>query len=86
MLSLLYVLIIGFAVGALAKFVTPGRETGGFLLTTLLGVIGSVLAHYAGLSMGLYAPESLLGFLASVLGAVVVLAIGKMVTQHRSSV
>ncbi|MGE0154873.1 MAG: GlsB/YeaQ/YmgE family stress response membrane protein [Reyranellaceae bacterium] len=77
----LWVIIIGFIVGLIAKFLTPGRDVGGFILTTLVGIGGSVLASWAGQTMGWYAPGQPAGFIAAVVGAVVLLLILRVIRR-----
>jgi uncharacterized membrane protein YeaQ/YmgE (transglycosylase-associated protein family) len=75
MLHLLWVAIIGVIVGALAKMVMPGKDPGGIWITMLLGIAGSMVATWLGRIMGLYGPDASAGFLMSILGAVLVLAV-----------
>ena len=73
-MGILYALIIGLVVGALAKLVTPGRDPGGILVTSVLGLAGSMLAFFIGQNAGWYGQRGDgPGLIASVLGAVVVL-------------
>lgn len=74
----LMVIIIGFIVGLIAKFLTPGRDPGGFIITILVGVGGSLLATWAGQQFGIYLPGETAGFIASVIGAIVLLLILRM--------
>ena len=69
----LWIILIGFLVGIVAKFLTPGRDVGGFIVTTLVGIGGSLLASWAGQTMGWYAPGQPAGFIAAVVGAIVLL-------------
>lgn len=83
-MELLWVLIVGLVVGALAKLVMPGRDGGGMIVTTLLGVLGSFVAFAIGRVFGLYgAGDASPGILASVIGAVLVLFIYRMVANPR---
>ena len=75
MLHLLWVAIIGLIVGALAKLIMPGKDPGGIFVTMLLGIAGSVLATWIGRLLGLYAPDASAGFIMSIVGAVILLAI-----------
>jgi uncharacterized membrane protein YeaQ/YmgE (transglycosylase-associated protein family) len=68
-------IIIGFIVGFIAKFLTPGREPGGFVITTLIGIGGALLAAWIGRAVGWYAPGQSAGFFASIVGAIILLAI-----------
>jgi uncharacterized membrane protein YeaQ/YmgE (transglycosylase-associated protein family) len=67
--------IAGLIIGAIAKLVMPGRDPGGFLVTMLLGIAGAVLAGWLGRAMGLYGPGEPAGWLMSIVGAVILLAI-----------
>jgi uncharacterized membrane protein YeaQ/YmgE (transglycosylase-associated protein family) len=77
----LWIILIGFVVGLIAKFLTPGRDIGGFIVTTLVGIGGSLLASWAGQTMGWYAPGQPAGFIAAVVGAVVLLLILRMIRR-----
>lgn len=68
-------IVIGFVVGVIAKFLHPGKENMGILLTVLLGVAGALVARFIGQLAGLYGPGDNAGFIASVLGAIVLLVI-----------
>ncbi len=74
-MSIIMAIIIGFIVGLVARFLMPGRDPMGFILTTLLGIVGSLLATFIGQAMGWYAAGQSAGFIGAVLGAIVVLAI-----------
>jgi uncharacterized membrane protein YeaQ/YmgE (transglycosylase-associated protein family) len=71
-------IIIGFIVGVIAKFLMPGRDPGGFIITTLLGIAGAFVAYYIGRGLGWYRPDETAGFLASIVGAIVLLALYRM--------
>jgi uncharacterized membrane protein YeaQ/YmgE (transglycosylase-associated protein family) len=81
MLSLIWTLIIGLVVGAVAKLIMPGKDPGGIFLTMLLGVAGSFVALFIGKAVGHYQNGSAPGFIASVIGAIVILAIYRMVRR-----
>ena len=72
-MGLLWTVIIGFFVGLIARAVMPGRQIMGIILTTLLGIAGSLLAGYAGQLLGYYTLGEPVGFIASVVGAFVIL-------------
>jgi uncharacterized membrane protein YeaQ/YmgE (transglycosylase-associated protein family) len=74
-MSILWTIIIGFVVGVLAKFIHPGKESMGFIMTTLLGVGGSLLATYGGKAVGLYEPGQAAGFIGATVGAIIILVI-----------
>jgi uncharacterized membrane protein YeaQ/YmgE (transglycosylase-associated protein family) len=82
-MSIIWAIIIGFIVGLVAKFLMPGRDPGGFIVTTLLGIVGALVATFLGQAMGLYAAGQSAGFIASVIGAIIVLAIYHMVRGRR---
>lgn len=72
-MSILWAIIVGFLVGVVAKLVTPGRHPRGFILTTVLGILGALLATWLGQAINLYGPGDSAGFIGSVVGAVVIL-------------
>lgn len=80
---MLWALFIGLIVGIVAKFLMPGRDPGGFIITALLGIAGSVVASWLGSAMGLYAQGEPAGFIAAVIGAMILLAIYRMVVGRR---
>ena len=82
-MSILWAIVVGFIVGLIAKALMPGRDPGGFIVTVLLGIIGAVVATFLGQAMGLYAQGQAAGWIASVIGAVIVLAIYRMVIGRR---
>jgi uncharacterized membrane protein YeaQ/YmgE (transglycosylase-associated protein family) len=71
----LWVAIIGLIAGAVAKFIMPGKDPGGIFITMLLGIAGSFIATWIGQAVGWYGPDQGAGFIASVVGAVILLAI-----------
>jgi uncharacterized membrane protein YeaQ/YmgE (transglycosylase-associated protein family) len=74
-MSILGTILIGFIVGLIARAIKPGDDKLGLIMTTLLGIAGSLLARYAGMAMGLYREGEAAGWIASVIGAVVLLVI-----------
>ncbi|GHA17727.1 membrane protein [Devosia pacifica] len=73
-MSILWSIIVGFFAGLIAKWVTPGdNKPSGFILTTVLGVIGAVLATWLGQAVGLYGPNDGAGFIGAIVGAVIIL-------------
>ena len=70
---MLWTLIIGLIVGALAKFIMPGRDPGGIIVTILIGIAGSLIAGFIGRAVGWYQPGQPAGLIASVLGALLLL-------------
>ena len=81
----IYIVVIGFVVGLLARLLKPGRDSMGIIMTTLLGIAGAFLAGYAGQAMGWYSANEPAGWIASVIGAVILLFIVGMVRgrSHR---
>jgi uncharacterized membrane protein YeaQ/YmgE (transglycosylase-associated protein family) len=79
MMSLLWEAIIGLIVGALAKFLTPGKDPGGIWITMALGIAGSIVATYLGQLTGWYRQGQSAGFIMSVVGAIVLLAVYRMI-------
>ncbi len=75
--------IAGLIIGALAKFVMPGRDPGGLLVTIVLGIAGSLVATWLGHRLGWYAAGQKAGWIASVLGAVLILFIYRMFFRER---
>ena len=75
-------IVIGFIVGLLARFLTPGPSNpSGFILTTVLGIIGAVVATYLGQAIHLYEPGENAGFVGAVVGAVIVLLVWRLFTR-----
>ena len=83
MFHLLWVVIIGFIVGVIAKFILPGDNPGGFIATVLIGIAGSFLGTYLGRAIGHYGPDQAAGFLMSLLGALILLAIYHLFTRQK---
>jgi uncharacterized membrane protein YeaQ/YmgE (transglycosylase-associated protein family) len=83
MLDLIWIILIGAVVGALAKFVMPGADPGGFFVTALLGMAGALVATFLGRFIGLYGPGQGAGFLASIVGAILVLVIYRSVKKRQ---
>jgi uncharacterized membrane protein YeaQ/YmgE (transglycosylase-associated protein family) len=75
MLNLLWEALIGLMVGAVAKFVMPGKDPGGIIVTMILGILGAFVATYLGQMVGWYQQGDAAGFIMSVVGAVLLLAI-----------
>jgi uncharacterized membrane protein YeaQ/YmgE (transglycosylase-associated protein family) len=75
MLHIIFIVLIGFVIGLIARWITPDPHIAGFWLTVLVGVVGSVIATYGGQALGLYRIGQPAGFIGSVLGAIVLLAL-----------
>jgi len=83
MMALIGTLLVGLVVGLLARAFKPGRDNLGWIMTALLGVAGSFLATYLGLAMGWYQQGEAAGWIASVIGAMVLLALFSLVKGKR---
>nr|WP_298891625.1 GlsB/YeaQ/YmgE family stress response membrane protein [uncultured Acinetobacter sp.] len=81
MLSLIWAIIVGFIAGLIARALHPGDDKAGFIVTTLLGIGGSLLATYGGRMLGWYSANEAAGFIVSVIGAVIVLVIYNLVRK-----
>lgn len=79
MMALLGTLLVGLVVGLIARALKPGDDDMGWVMTIVLGVVGSFLASYAGQAMGFYPPGSRAGWIASIIGAIVVLFLYNLV-------
>jgi len=84
MFGILGWIIFGLIVGAIAKLLMPGRDPGGFIVTMLLGIVGAVLGGYVGRALGLYGPNDSAGLFMSIIGAVVVLLIYRLLVGRRT--
>jgi uncharacterized membrane protein YeaQ/YmgE (transglycosylase-associated protein family) len=85
-MHILWTLFIGLIVGAVAKLLMPGKDPGGFLITICIGIAGSLIATFLGRALGWYAPGASAGFLASIIGAILLLVIYHAVARRRSTV
>jgi uncharacterized membrane protein YeaQ/YmgE (transglycosylase-associated protein family) len=77
-------IIIGLLAGGVAKLLIPGRDPGGCIVTILLGIAGAVLAGFIGQSIGWYKPGEGAGFLAAIVGAVILLVIYRLIVRRRA--
>src|SRR3954462_14479154 len=85
-MSIIWTIIIGFIAGVIAKFITPGdNEPSGFILTTILGIIGAIVATYLGRAIGWYGPDDGANFIGAIVGAVIILVIWGMIAGRRRS-
>ncbi len=78
MIGILGWLVFGLIVGALAKFVMPGKDPGGIFVTIALGIAGALLAGFIGQALGMYGPGQPAGFIMATIGAILVLALYRM--------
>ena len=85
-MGIIWTIIIGFLAGVIAKFIMPGKnEPSGFIMTTLLGIVGAFLATWLGQALGWYRPGEGAGFIGAIVGAIIVLAIWGMIAGRRST-
>ena len=77
-------IIFGLVVGIVAKFLMPGRDPGGFIVTTLLGIVGALLGGYLGRAIGMYRPGDPVGFIMAVIGAIILLVLYRLIARPRS--
>jgi uncharacterized membrane protein YeaQ/YmgE (transglycosylase-associated protein family) len=82
MMSLISALVIGFIAGLIARAIHPGDDKAGFIVTTALGIVGSLVATYGGQLLGLYPKGASASFIASVVGAIIVLFIYNMIAKR----
>ena len=76
-------ILFGLVVGVIAKLLMPGRDPGGFIVTILLGIAGALIGGFIGRAMGLYQTNESAGWIMSILGAVVLLALYRMMVRRR---
>ena len=85
-MHILWMIIIGFIAGVIAKFITPGdNEPSGFILTTILGIVGAFLATYLGQALGWYRADQSAGLIGAVVGAIIVLVVWGLIAGRRRS-
>jgi uncharacterized membrane protein YeaQ/YmgE (transglycosylase-associated protein family) len=76
-------ILFGLVVGIIAKLLMPGRDPGGFVITILLGIAGALLGGFIGRAMGFYGPNEAAGWIVSILGAILLLALYRMMARRR---
>jgi len=85
-MSILWTIIIGFVAGVIAKFIMPGdNEPSGFILTTILGIVGAFVATWLGQALGWYGANQGAGLIGATVGAVIVLFIYGMIAKKRAA-
>lgn len=82
MFGIIGTIIFGLVVGVIAKLLMPGKDPGGIIITIILGIVGSVLGRWIGQALGFYGPEDAAGFIMSLLGAILLLAIYRTVAKR----
>jgi uncharacterized membrane protein YeaQ/YmgE (transglycosylase-associated protein family) len=76
-------ILFGLVVGVIAKLLMPGRDPGGFIITILLGIAGALLGGFVGQAMGFYGPDEPAGWIMSILGAIILLVLYRMLARRR---
>jgi len=84
-MHIIWTLIIGLVIGAVAKLLMPGRDPGGFIITILLGIAGAFLATFLGRAIGLYRDGTSAGFIMSVVGAMILLLVYRLLRGNRGA-
>ena len=82
--TIFWTLVIGLVIGAVAKLLMPGKDPGGCIITILLGIAGAFVAGYIGRVAGWYQPGQPAGFIASVIGAMILLLLYRMIAGRRT--
>ena len=80
----IWMILIGLIVGAVAKLLMPGKDPGGFIITVLLGIVGALVAGYLGRLLGWYSAGESAGFIASLVGAILLLIVYRFATKGRT--
>ncbi len=84
-MGIIWTIVIGLVAGVIAKFIMPGKnEPSGFVLTTILGIVGALVASYLGQALGWYAPGEGAGLIGAVVGAMIVLFVWGVISKRRN--
>jgi len=86
MIGVLSWILFGLIVGIIAKLLMPGRDPGGFIITILIGIAGALLGGWLGRALGWYGENQGAGYIVSVVGAIILLAIYRMVFVRRTTI
>lgn len=82
-MAILTWIVFGLVIGIIAKLLMPGRDPGGFIITALLGMAGALVGGFIGRAMGFYGPGQSAGWIMSILGAIILLALYRMLVRRR---
>jgi len=82
LINILWTIVIGFLAGVVAKFIMPGKDPGGFIITTLLGIVGALVATFLGRLIGWYKEGETGGFIAAVVGAIILLFLYRLIKKR----
>ena len=85
-MGIIVTLLIGFIVGVIAKLLMPGKDPGGFIVTTILGIAGALLAKFIGQAVGWYHEGQPAGFIASLVGAIILLALYRVFAKRGAAI
>jgi uncharacterized membrane protein YeaQ/YmgE (transglycosylase-associated protein family) len=85
-MDILLWIVFGLIVGIVAKFLMPGRDPGGFIITIVIGIVGGLLGGWIGRAMGIYREGEPVGFIMAVIGAIILLLIYRLVIGNRRTV
>lgn len=84
-MSILWTIFIGLVAGALAKFIMPGKDPGGIIITILIGIAGSIVFTYLGQFLGFYESGQTAGFIGATIGAIILLAVYRLFKKKTTS-
>jgi uncharacterized membrane protein YeaQ/YmgE (transglycosylase-associated protein family) len=84
MIAILSWICFGLVVGVLAKLLMPGDDPGGFIVTVLLGIAGALVGGFVGRALGFYGPGQVAGYIMSIVGAIILLALYRMMTRRQA--
>jgi uncharacterized membrane protein YeaQ/YmgE (transglycosylase-associated protein family) len=84
-MAIIATIVVGLVVGLIAKFVMPGKDPGGWIVTILIGIAGATVGTLIGRALGLYEPGESAGWIISILGAVLLLWVYRLVTKRRTT-
>jgi len=82
-MHLIWTIIIGFVAGAIAKLIMPGKDPGGFIITTLIGIAGALIATYLGHLIGWYKAGQGAGFIGAIVGSIILLLIYRLIRKKK---
>jgi len=82
-MHILWTIIIGFLAGLVAKFVIPGKDPGGLIVTTLIGIAGALLATYLGQAIGWYQAGHSAGFIGAIIGSIILLLLYRLIFRKK---
>ena len=83
-MHLIWTIIIGFIAGVVAKWIMPGKDPGGFIITTLLGIAGALIATYLGHLIGWYQAGQGAGFIGAIVGSIILLLIYRLIKRKKA--